>query len=76
MAQLRLARPWVWSQLRVTGDAIEAIRVSYESDPGFVEWQLRARRPGRATVQAEGTQTGTDGATTRRFSLVVLVEAP
>jgi predicted secreted protein len=72
-AQLRLTRPWTWSELRVAGDAIEAVRVRYESDPGFVEWELRARRAGRAVVEAEGTRDGTDGATTRRFSLVLLV---
>ena len=71
---LRLSSRWAWGELGVAGDAVEAIRVHYESDPGFTEWQLRATCAGRATLTAEGTKRA--NGERQRFRLVIVVADP
>jgi hypothetical protein len=44
-----------WSKPRVTGTgAVGVNAVYYYTDPGFVEWNVAARRPGRVTLTSLG----------------------
>jgi predicted secreted protein len=74
-ATLRLANRWDWSEPRVSTAAVELTPVEYFVDPGFREWTIDARKPGRATIRSRGTPK-CSGCSTRRFSLTVVVTAP
>jgi hypothetical protein len=54
---LRLDRQRSWSKPELEGDAVELIRVAFESDPGYTEYDILGRQPGESTVRvtADGT---------------------
>ena len=54
---LRLDGTNSWSEPTVSGAAVEAVRVAYVQDPGYAEWELRAARPGTATIESKGPRT-------------------
>jgi hypothetical protein len=52
---LRLSSEYSWEEPGLSGDAVELSPVDYLQDPGFIEWLVRAVRPGTAAVSSEGT---------------------
>ena len=53
-AFLRLSNRWLWSKPRVRGTAVRLTRVDYKRDPGYKEWEIERRAPGRAIVTSDG----------------------
>ena len=47
---IRLDNDWVWTGPAIDGTSVEVIRANYRTDPGFVEFEVRATGPGRAVV--------------------------
>lgn len=73
---LRLDSAWRWSEPVVDGGQLLAVPVSYESDPGYQEWELDAQVAGRAEVTSEGTarcDDGEDCPDDRTFTLTIEV---
>ncbi len=52
MARLRLSEHWRWTTPRVAGDTVKLVRVDYEVDPGYREWEIRAVARGTSTIRA------------------------
>jgi hypothetical protein len=49
------SRERIWSKPRGSGTGAVALNaVNYYTDPGFVEWNVLARRPGRVTLTSLG----------------------
>jgi hypothetical protein len=67
---LRLSGRWAWRDPHTSSRAVRLTPVEYFVDPGFREWQIEARAPGRAVVSTLGT---TEGGLLRRFRVVILV---
>jgi hypothetical protein len=71
---LRLSERWLWTEPRVSSAAVVLTPVEYFRDPGFREWRVVARAPGRATIHARGTPAcGGCGDSARRFAVTVVV---
>jgi len=62
---VRLDRGPAWEEPIVEGDAVEVTRTAFESDPGYDQYEVRARTSGTATVTFRAP------AATARFSFVV-----
>ncbi|MBY5161734.1 hypothetical protein [Salsipaludibacter albus] len=62
---VRLDREHDWDEPIVEGDAVEVTRTAFESDPGYDEYEVRARAPGTAAVVFEAPDA------TAAFSFVV-----
>jgi len=73
-ATLRLSHRWQWSDPVASSKAIDLTPVSYYVDPGFSEWTIDARKPGRVTIHATGTPNcATCELPTRRFRVTLVV---
>jgi len=73
-ATLRLSGRWSWTQPRVSSAAVELTPVAFFRDPGYSEWVVHARAPGRATIRALGTPSCVRcglGTKTLRVTIVV-----
>ena len=73
-ATLRLSGRWSWTQPRVSSAAVELTPVAFFRDPGYSEWVVHARAPGRATIRALGTPSCVRcglGTRTLRVTIVV-----
>ena len=70
MLTLRLSGRWTWREPRTSSRVVGLSPVEYFVDPGFREWQIEARAPGRAIVSAVGT---TQAGALRRFRITILV---
>ncbi|MFI5808256.1 hypothetical protein [Streptomyces sp. NPDC051561] len=58
-AHLRLSSKYRWTGpaadgVTTGGPSLLLVPVGYEGDPGFLEWEIRALRPGTTTVRATG----------------------
>jgi hypothetical protein len=67
---LRLGAQRVWNGPRLTTHAIELTPVLYFRYPGFQEWTITARKPGKATITATGRKPNKPA---RHFRLTVVV---
>jgi predicted secreted protein len=73
-AVLRLSNRWHWSEPRLSSAAVELTPVEYFIDPGFREWTIEARKPGRATIRSLGRpRCSACALATRRFVLTLVV---
>jgi len=73
-ARLRLSNRWRWSEPHVSSAQVDLTPVEYFVDPGFREWTIDARKPGRATIRSLGRPSCTACASpTRRFVLTIVV---
>lgn len=71
---LRLSERWLWTEPRVSTAAVELTPVEYFRDPGFREWRVVARAPGRATIRSRGTPACSGcGDSPRSFAVMVVV---
>ena len=67
---LRLGAQRVWSQPRLSSNAIELTPVLFFRYPGFQEWTVTARRSGKTAITAVGRK---ENKPTRHFRLVIVV---
>ena len=67
---LRLGAQRVWNQPRLSSNAIELTPVLFFRYPGFQEWTVTARRPGKTAITAVGRK---ENKPTRHFRLVIVV---
>jgi predicted secreted protein len=72
---LRLSNRYRWGEPKVRGRSVRLASVSYFSDPGFQEWEIRAVARGRARITATGQDQNctAEPCESRRFSVVVVV---
>jgi hypothetical protein len=62
-----------WSKPRGAGTGAVAINaVNYYTDPGFVEWNVAARRPGRVTLTSLG-RCAECAPSVRRFRVTLVI---
>ena len=67
---LRLGAQRVWKQPRLSSNAIELTPVLYFRYPGFQEWTITPRRPGKTAITAVGRKEHNP---TRYFRLTIVV---
>src|SRR3954452_17604275 len=67
---LRLGVQRVWNRPRVSSGAVQLTPVLYYRYPGFQEWTIAARAPGKATLTVVGRKPNE---ATRRFRLTIVV---
>jgi predicted secreted protein len=60
-AELRLSGTYRWTTPRTSGNSVELVPIAFASDPrsglrdpGYAAWEIRAMRPGTATIAATG----------------------
>jgi predicted secreted protein len=72
---LRLSSRYRWVEPKARGGAIRLVPVSYFTDPGFQEWEIRALHRGWTRITATGFDQTCDVAACapRRFRVVVVV---
>jgi hypothetical protein len=68
-------RCWRWSVSQISGRAATLEAIDYERDPGYDEWKIRPRLPGRTRISMKGNASGSCTARDRLFQLTVVVRA-
>jgi len=73
---VRLSNRWLWSNPRLTGRAVRLTPVDYRADPGYVEWKVEKRQPGKARATSRGTPNCRScDRPTRTFRVTIVVRA-
>ena len=62
---LRLQPTAQWTTAASSNANVEVVPLAFRTDPGYREWDLRLKAPGRATVMAVGPDAG------RRFTVIL-----
>jgi hypothetical protein len=70
VVQLRLAGPRVWNQPDVSTKAVVLTPVYYFVYPGYQEWTIKARSPGKTVITAVGRR---EGSATKRFRVTLVI---
>jgi len=74
LALLRLNHErWRWSTPSARGVGLKIEAIDYERDPGFDEWKITTRAPGRARVTVTGTPCNRCSISKRIFRVTIVV---